>query len=386
VITLETGVPGSGKTLYCVDKLLRALVGSKVKHKDSDGNVVEIPRTIYTNVNGLLLEHEKIGPGGEWTCDGKTKEWKQVEGSNRLGLHNWYEWAKPGAVIVYDEVQKPWPLAAAGSPVPPCIQALETHRHMGVDFIVLTQHPMLIHANLVRLVGRHLHIRRMGNMGLAIVYEWDTCSRTLLYKNAFSKGAYRYDKKVFQLYKSAELHTKQPRRIPSLLYGVLIAALGIAYFAPSSYSRISERINPKPPVKVAEPAKAQSVAAAQPGPVAVAPSVPASGATQTLPGGLSGPLRPVETFAGCGHFAGKCKCFDSKGVVVPRPLDICEAALPGGSSRPIQLAVLDYGPVRVLQEGYDADLRDRLLAAAEPPQAAASIASLPLISKAGVKR
>lgn len=265
MITLETGVPGAGKTLYCIDKLVRGFLGATTKHEGSDGVVTELPRTIYTNINGLLLEHTKIGPGGEWTFDTKANKWTQPDGCDKLGLNNWHEWAKPGSVIIYDEVQKPWPLAAAGSRVPPCIEALETHRHMGVDFVVLTQHPMLIHANLVRLVGRHLHIRRMGNMGLAVVYEWDSASRTLLYKNALAKAPYRYDKGVYELYKSAEVHTKSPRRIPSLIFGVLFAAGAMAFLGPSAYARISERINPKPVEAVsADPKGSGTPGAAKP--------------------------------------------------------------------------------------------------------------------------
>jgi zona occludens toxin len=266
MITLETGLPGAGKTLLCVDKLLRPLVGATVRHEDSEGNAVEVQRVIYSNINGLLLEHEKIGPGAPWIYDGKTDSWSQPEGGDKFGLNNWHEWAKPGSVIVYDEIQKPWPLAASGSKVPPCITALETHRHMGVDFIPITQHPMLIHANLVRLVGRHLHIRRMGNMGLAIVYEWDSCSRTLLYKNAFAKSPYRYAKDVFKLYKSAELHTKQPRKMPSLIWGVGIGLAAMVYFGPAAYGRIRDRISPPPVVaKVAEPKVTTTVTFHPPG-------------------------------------------------------------------------------------------------------------------------
>lgn len=320
MITLETGVPGAGKTLYCVDKLMRLLVGTVVHHENESGEKVQTARTIYTNVNGLLLEHEKIGPGAAWSHDGKTDVWSQPVGGDLHGLNNWHEWAKPGSIIVYDEVQKPWPLAASGSKVPPCITALETHRHMGVDFIVLTQHPMLIHANLVRLVGRHLHIRRMGNMGLAIVYEWDSCSKTLLYKNSLSKAAYHYSKDVFQLYKSAELHTKTPRRIPSLVWGALFGLLAFFAFSPSVFSRIGDRISPP---KLVSKAAGNPVAAL---PV-VPPAAPASGlAAEPVNGTVAGqgPV-PVAVFSGCISRAGLCKCFDASGKSADQDDDICEA-------------------------------------------------------------
>lgn len=320
MITLETGVPGAGKTLYCVDKLVRSFVGSVVLFENESGVKSEIKRTIYTNINGLLLEHEKIGPGTSWVHDAKTDEWTQPKGADTHGLNNWHEWAKPGSIIIYDEIQKPWPKAASGSKVPPCITALETHRHMGVDFVCLTQHPMLIHGNLVQLVGRHLHVRRMGNMSLAIVYEWDSCSKTLLYKNALAKSPYRYDKAVFDLYKSAELHTKTPRKIPTLVFGAIFGLVALVGFAPSVYSRISERINPPPVVaKTAlsaivaqgEPSYLVDVKTLPPPLVVVPPVVPV--------------LAPEIVVIGCGRMRDVCKCFDKQGSQVVKPLDFCSS-------------------------------------------------------------
>lgn len=237
MITIITGTPGAGKTLYTVDKLLQPLIGTTVK-QEVDGEVIEHPRTIYTNINGLMLDHEKI------------------DGSAQGGLRNWHEWAKPGAVIVVDEVQKIWEPRANGSKVPADIQALETHRHMGVDFIFITQGLMLTERNLCMLCNRHLHVRRMGNMGLTIVYEWDHASRTLMYSKAVSKSPYRYNKSVFKLYKSSQLHTKQPRRIPSLVWFVIAGMVGLTYLAPSTYTRLAERTGivkkeEKPEVKTA---------------------------------------------------------------------------------------------------------------------------------------
>lgn len=229
MITIITGTPGAGKTLYCISKLLLPLVGTSVK-QEVNGEVVEYPRTIYTNIKGLLIDHELI------------------DGSADGGLRNWQEWAKPGAVIVFDEVQKIWEPRANGSKVPDDIKALETHRHMGVDFVLITQGLMLTERNLAMLCNRHLHVRRVGNMPFAIVYEWDHASRTLMYAKAFTKSPWRYDKKVFKLYKSADLHTKQKRSIPTLLYFVLAGLVAMAVFAPTLKARMNERFGTPQPV------------------------------------------------------------------------------------------------------------------------------------------
>lgn len=318
MITGLTGLPGSGKTLYAVSKLLRALVGAVVRVKDAQDVEADVPRVIYSNINGLLVDHVKIGPGAEWLYDGKTKKWSQPVDGDKLGLANWHEWAKPGAVIVFDEVQKAWPLAPAGSPVPPCIEALETHRHMGVDFIVMTQHPMMIHANLVRLMGRHLHVRRMGNMRLAVVYEWDGCSRTLKYKDALAKESMRYDKSAFELYKSAEVHTKQPRRIPTLVFGAIFALVAVAGMGPWVASRVKDRISPPPVVvksvttTLVEAPKAVEVGGGSPG----EPAAPGGPVPVVL-----APPSPV----GCVSMQGRCVCFGAEGQELTLEPDACQS-------------------------------------------------------------
>lgn len=292
MITVLTGQPGSCKTLYTVDKLLQAILKTTIKHT-VDGVETELPRKIFTNINGLLLPHDKI---------------------DLAQLNDWHEWAKPGDVIVADEVQKQWPLCATGSKVPPCIEALETHRHMGVDFIVMTQHPMMIHVNITRLAGRHLHMRRLGNMGFATVYEWDGVSRTLLYKNAMAKFPYRFNKKAFDLYKSAELHTKQPRRLPTLIFGAALAFLGLATIGPMAYGRLTDRLNPPEVAAVVSPAS--SVA-----PSAVRGAQPAATLAET-------PVGSPEVYgevSGCIASAVRCTCYDVAGKIIPTDPGVCRA-------------------------------------------------------------
>jgi len=209
MITIITGTPGAGKTLYAIQEILKKLLGTTVTKTHDDGSTEEIPRVIYSNINGLAIEHELI------------------DGSDKGGLKNWHEWAKPGSVIVFDEVQKEWKPRPNGSAVPAYIEALETHRHMGVDFILITQGVNLTDRNMVSLVGQHIHVRRLGGTRTCIVYEWDHASRSLMYSKSIAKKLWRYNKSVFKLYKSAELHTKQSRKLPGIIW-FLAAALAVA--------------------------------------------------------------------------------------------------------------------------------------------------------------
>ncbi|MFV0678384.1 zonular occludens toxin domain-containing protein [Variovorax sp. tm] len=206
MLTVVTGLPGSGKTAGVVERFLMPLAAKDWQENAStpDGEKVVIKRRLFTNINGLLLEHELIDADD---------------------LLRWHEWVKPGDLIVFDEVQKPWPLTGANKEQPKCITELETHRHYGIDMILMTQHPMLINAAIVRLAGQHLHIRKLGNSRFATIYEWDGVSRTLLYKNAFAKKAWRRSKAAEKVYRSSSLHTKQKRAIPTVLWVVLACLL-----------------------------------------------------------------------------------------------------------------------------------------------------------------
>lgn len=227
-ITVITGTPGAGKTLYTIEKLLLPVVGKTVKGRDEHGNEVEYERKIYTNINGLQVDHELI------------------DGGDNQGLRDWYKWAKPGSLIVFDEVQKVWSPRPNGSKIPEDVQALDTHRHLGVDFVLITQNVLNFDRHIHALAGRHLHVRRVANMPLATVYEWDHVSRGLLYSKSISKKAWKYSKEVFKLYKSSELHTKQPRSIPGLVWFLLAALVAAAFLGPIVYQRMSARMNPKP--------------------------------------------------------------------------------------------------------------------------------------------
>lgn len=242
MITLITGVPGAGKTLYCVDQILRKLQDDNAKAL-SQGKPV---RPIYVdNLPDLLLDHE-IAP------DPKL----------------WHEWAPDGAVIVMDEAQHHWPAEAAGKTPPKAISELTEHRHRGIDFIILTQHPTLIHAWVRRLVNKHLHIRRTS-LGV-YVYEWSECvnSPDTAYKRALTKLKWSHPKRSFGLYKSASIHQEFKFRIPKAVYvfGFSVCmVIALVWFVVAS---MMSDISPAPKVSQ-RPTQPQAAGSPRSSPVAV---------------------------------------------------------------------------------------------------------------------
>lgn len=315
MITLITGAPGSGKTLYTVDKLLQQLVGTTVKGQDEDGNTVEYPRTIYSNINGLLIDHELIDA-----------EWLQALHQNRT----------TGAVVVFDEVQRVWPNRPTGSKKPAAVEYLETHRHDGIDLIIMTQNPQLLDPAVRALVGRHLHMRRVGSMGAAIVYEWDACSNALNFKSAFTKHPYRYSRKAYKLYRSAKVHTKQQRRLPFVTWMALAGLAGALYMWPQLMGNITSK-GSKPAEISKQPASTAPAPAAVP--LMVNKRIEAlraeieyraqykprqAGMPHTAPryDQLTQPVW-VPYPAMCVSTASSCRCYDQRGTRLDTPEAIC---------------------------------------------------------------
>lgn len=178
MLYLFTGVPGSGKTLNVVSML--------AKRPDLKNRPLFID-----GIPDLQIPHEQI-PEGE-------------------SIQTWPKWAPTGAIIVVDECQRIFRPRPSGSKVPEYVSELETHRHRGLDFFFITQHPRLIDANLRSLIEHHTHVSKT-ELGVRRKLEWSTGGA----KNPESradvrdalKSVYKLDKSVYGLYKSAEEHTK----------------------------------------------------------------------------------------------------------------------------------------------------------------------------------
>ena len=304
MLTVVTGLPGSGKTSGVVERFLMPMAAKDWDESaiTSDGEKVTIKRKLFTNINGLLLEHELI---------------------DAAQLMNWQDWVKPGDLIVFDEVQKPWPLTGANKEQPKCITELETHRHYGIDMILLTQHPMLINAAIVRLAGQHLHVRKLGNSRFATIYEWDGVSRTLLYKNAFAKTAWRRGKACEKIYRSSSLHTKQKRAIPTVLFVIalclILFPLGVWKFGSDFKQRYfgGPVVAKTAPIQPGESKPGELLGSlALPGGISPAPPFPSA------PPVVSSTPPPV--FAGCARIRNRCQCFDVQGTPVDKDKLLCE--------------------------------------------------------------
>ena len=222
MITLITGAPGAGKTAALVDLL--AQLG-----KD---------RAIYVHgIPDLAIDHQPLADPATWP-----------------------DTVPDGSIIVIDEVQTIWRPSGPGQKIPDHIAKLETHRHRGLDFYIITQGPNLVHSNVRALVGRHIHLRDIGFLG-RWWYEWpetaDNCRTG--WKTAPIKKKYKLPKRIFGQYKSASIHVKPVRSFPKVIIVLILALLVACYLAWTVYGKISEKIAPveiKPTAPVSAPGQA----------------------------------------------------------------------------------------------------------------------------------
>lgn len=184
MITLITGTPGSGKTLYMVSKL--------AKTKEFEG------RKIFVDgIRDLQIPTEQF-------ADGHT-------------VSNMHEWLilpeYHGSVVVIDEAQRIFPPRSAGSKAPPLVEFLHVHRHYGIDLYLITQQPKRIDTAVRDLVGAHYHVYK-NKLGFRTLFYWDYCAVNPKSESRNAQASvYRLDESVYGLYKSAEIHTKikQPK-------------------------------------------------------------------------------------------------------------------------------------------------------------------------------
>ncbi len=74
-------------------------------------------------------------------------------------------------------------------------------------------------------------------------YEWAECKDSIQSTADAIKSKYTLDKKTFDLYKSASIHTKQKRRIPTAVFLILGSFILIPLISYRVYARLNPEIS-----------------------------------------------------------------------------------------------------------------------------------------------
>jgi zona occludens toxin len=247
----------------------------------------------------------------------------------------------PGSIIVIDEAQKIFRNRSLGTLPGPHVTELEEHRHRGIDMYLITQHPSLIDPAVRRLSGVHRHMIRIFGMEASTVHKWsavvDTPDKSHCRKDS-EKERWAFDKSLYGLYKSAEVHTMK-RSIPLKLWLVLAApfALGLAGWwvyhstvgkhdkAPVTAQAKTQAANGRKVVSVSQAAPSNSgerkptdaIADAKEYVFLNTPRVEGLAHTAPKYDELTKPVR-VPVPAACIQFRGTCKCLTQQGT----PMDV----------------------------------------------------------------
>lgn len=304
MIELNTGVPGSGKTLGMVQRLAKLQARWETNPEES--------RPVFVlGVPDLILPHSLV-----------PLKSVQINKAGAPSLVPDWEAMPDGSLVIIDEAQGCFPPRSSASTAPAHVAWLNTHRHHGFDLWLTTQHPKLIDGTVRALVGKHGHYRRIFGMQRACVYEWDACSDSLSGTNNAVKSYFSYPKSVFKYYKSAEIHTKQKFRLPVwLLIPFIGVALGL-YFVPRSYAVLTHGMSGKG-IKVDEvqqvgavvPKAAPNVASVSGSPPGVAPVLAPSVFAKT-----------AVLAAACIASEKMCQCYTEQGVKVKLSDEVCRKA------------------------------------------------------------
>lgn len=313
MITLITGNTGTGKTALAVSMIM--------SHLEAQNRPV-----IVDGITDLMLPHEPAPAVAEW-CE-RVPDESYAEGEKLVFKF------PHGSLVIIDECQRIFRPRAAGSKVPEAVQAFETHRHTGLDFWLLTQHPGLLDSNVRKLVKRHIHIREtfMGRY----LYEWTECGEVenKSSRDVAARRKYTLPKVVFEKYKSATVHTSLKRRVPVYVWVFGLALVGIAGLGTYGYKTVQAKIQPEAATTI-RPDAGRAAGVGATGAKTVNYMADYKPRVEGLPhtAAIYDEVTKVTEApfpAACMKSASSCKCYSQQGTKIGVSEDICKQIVANG--------------------------------------------------------
>jgi zona occludens toxin len=189
MMTLITGVPGAGKTLNTI-RFVDQLVGDSGR------------RVVVAGVQELAM------PGWESATYDQVRKWQEYP---------------DGTLFLIDEADQWAPTRGNRGEPPAYIRELARHRHRGFDFFIITQRPKMLDHHLRGLVGEHRHYERAFNRNSSRLLVWQEVQddpKDFHARKLAITTRVNFDRRYFDKYKSAEVHTHKPK-LPLKLVAVV---------------------------------------------------------------------------------------------------------------------------------------------------------------------
>ena len=217
MIEMLEGVPGSGKSYYAVSERLLKWVRAG--------------RRVYVFVEGFYLDRLALFEGVELTVlQQQITLWESGE-EVKAGLLN----VEPGSAVLIDEVQTVF--RSKDKTDPQLLRWLETHRHRGIDLVLMCQQYGQVTLGVNRLVEATTKFRRLDRFGLKNRYQASVRGNPeeLEVIRMFSG---KYEPKLYAYYSSyASASVRETARggsmlkSPTLIFGVLGLLVAVTWFA-----------------------------------------------------------------------------------------------------------------------------------------------------------
>ena len=217
MIEMLEGVPGSGKSYYAVTERLLKWVRSG--------------RRVYVYVDGFYLDRLALFEGVEMAVlETQITLWHSGE-DVKAGLLQ----VEPGSAVLIDEVQTVF--RSKDKTDPQLLRWLETHRHRGIDLVLMCQQYGQVTLGVNRLVEATTKFRRLDRFGLKNRYQASVRGNPeeLDVIRMFSG---KYEPKLYAYYSSYSSATVRETarggsilKSPTLLVGGLGLVVAVGWFA-----------------------------------------------------------------------------------------------------------------------------------------------------------
>jgi zona occludens toxin len=323
MIYLNTGANGSGKTLNALKFICEVL------NPDGDRPV------FYWAPKAQPLTPTDY-PGNPLS------DWQEITESD---CHNWQDYPD-GSIFFIDEFRHIWPYRVSRDKVPLDVDALSEHRSHGFDFVLSAQKPSAQFDPYIQgFIDQHVHMYTTNSKHASKhIITPAFCSSPfnppkLIEGDVVSKVV-RFDKKYYDYYKSASVHTKVnklPVKRLALIALLPLLLVGFAYMGYSALSGLGKSVADGASESVVfsdNPASSGASSGTVPrndSSYYIDRYIPrVDGLAYTAPfydsvvEPKSAPF-PSSCIAGIINDVYQCKCYTSQATALDTPLALCEA-------------------------------------------------------------
>jgi zona occludens toxin len=272
MIEMLEGVPGSGKSYYAVSERLLKWVRAG--------------RRVYVFVDGFYLDRLALFEGLDLAVlEQQITLWHSGEDVKAGLLH-----VEPGSAVLIDEVQTVF--RSKDKTDPQLLRWLETHRHRGIDLVLMCQQYGQVTLGVNRLVEATTKFRRLDRFGLKNRYQASVRGNPEEVE-VIRMFSGKYEPKLYAYYSSYSSATVRETarggsmlKSPTLFVGVLGLVVAVGWVAFGGWLSGAKPVPPAAVSKLAPPPPLPAAPVSQPV-VGVPVAVPSAVRPVRIQGGMT---------------------------------------------------------------------------------------------------